>query len=93
MYKCSKEYCEKGIKETRVWIMYCIIAIVLSVICLRVRSLSLGIISDMFFVLVICGAILFLWGAVIETGKYKKILKELKKDADKEIVVRNSSED
>jgi amino acid permease len=92
MYKYSKEYCEKGIKEIRVWVVYCIIAIVLSIVCLRVRILSLGIMGDMFYVLVICGAVLFLWGAVIEIGKCKNILKELEQVEDKERVAQSSSE-
>ena len=78
MAKYDKAYCEKSIRIMYKYIALCIIAMILSFVCVRYFGSICGIAIGVSF--------LFLCGAVIEIGKCKNILKELEKEKDGERV-------
>jgi hypothetical protein len=80
MSKYDKEYCEKNIKFLYKCIVYCIIAMISSIVGVR----YFGAIGETYYWIMIAVAWLFLLGAVLEIGKCKNILKELEKEEDEE---------
>ena len=86
MSKYDKEYCGKSI-----WIMYkyialCIIAMIVSFVCVRYFAAKGGIfyrIMNGVAGIAIGTSCLFIWGAVIEIVKCRNILNELKRSKNK----------
>jgi hypothetical protein len=82
MSKYDKEYCGKSIRAMYKYIALCILAMIVSFVCVRYFCAKTGTfyrIMNGAAGIAIGTSCLFIWGAVIEIAKCRNILNELKK--------------
>jgi hypothetical protein len=82
MSKYNKEYCGKSIWVMYKYIAFCLIAIIISFVCVHCFCAKGGVffrIMNGVAGLAIGTSCLFIWGALIEIAKCRNILKELER--------------